>query len=57
MNDIEIVSMGKSFKLSKIEGSLDDGEMPPLEGADEDASRMEEVNEMFKNFDLKKSSG
>ena len=44
MNDIEIVSMSKSFKLSKIEGSLDDGEMPPLEGADEDASRMEEVN-------------
>ena len=23
---------------------MDDGEMPPLEGAEEDASRMEEVN-------------
>merc|ERR1719352_507362 len=26
------------------EGALDDGEMPPLEGAEEDASRMEEVD-------------
>merc|ERR1712192_118239 len=26
------------------EGGLDDGEMPPLEGAEEDASRMEEVD-------------
>ena len=50
MNDIEIVSMSESFKLSKIEGSLDDGEMLPLEGADEDASRMEEVNRDVQKF-------
>ena len=28
----------------KTEDAADDGEMPPLEGAEEDASRMEEVN-------------
>ena len=27
-----------------MESAADDGEMPPLEGAEEDASRMEEVN-------------
>merc|ERR1711951_295233 len=28
----------------EAEGAVDDGEMPPLEGAEEDASRMEEVD-------------
>ena len=29
---------------------MDDGEMPPLEGAEEDASRMEEVSTTYENW-------
>ena len=32
---------------------MDDGEMPPLEGAEEDASRMEEVNIIVQMHALK----
>ena len=31
-------------KIYQVEDAADDGEMPPLEGAEEDASRMEEVS-------------
>ena len=37
-------SLGFISLYLKAEGAVDDGEMPPLEGAEEDASRMEEVN-------------
>ena len=30
-------------KIDQVEDAADEGEMPPLEGAEEDASRMEEV--------------
>ena len=29
--------------IEQVEGAADEGDMPPLEGAEEDASRMEEV--------------
>ena len=40
--------LGIAFNWFQTEDAADDGEMPPLEGAEEDASRMEEVitNEM-----------
>ena len=30
-------------QIEKVEDAADEGDMPPLEGAEEDASRMEEV--------------
>ena len=39
-------------KLSQAEDAGDDGAMPPLEGAEEDASRMEEVGIAMKSSQL-----